>query len=421
MNDNLFQGLRSINVWKTLLQIFLISITVAAVSSQLTGANCYSYLRRPEYSDIDVECGTNSIGLAIQICPAIYTGYNESLLFLNNIKDDPNCKGTLDITVTPPVLRFSFPINRTTACGSIFKTISTPGSGIFSDFSNVQTVNISGLVRSYDPTISPVTYNAELKYFYSCAYPLEYFINNTEMDVSSVSIAMKSNNGSFISTLTLDLYSDQNFTQPLVIPSVGIEVKTDIFVQVKATNLTSQYYVLLDRCYACTSLEPYNATYYNLFLPCFSEAMTILIENGVSNQARFSFPAFRFIEQLNQTVSKYYLHCVTRLCEKSLCGTFRLCFNGRKRREMKSASSYQSGVSESATVTSRAIITRTSSSAPIQPSNLEDRSVSESDLGSTVALGVFKPGFKSEKGCCQQPLCSVRVLNTAVSSTDTYL
>lgn len=171
-----------------------------------------------------MECGTSTIGLAIQICPVVYTGYNESLLFLNHILDDPECKGTLDESATPPVVRFSFPINKTSACGSTFvvsrhfpaaavswwlecwtfllrtisflsphvldfavkhvvQTTSAAGTGIFADFSNVQTVNISGLVHSNDPTTGVVTYNAELKYYYSCAYPLEYLVNNTQVDV----------------------------------------------------------------------------------------------------------------------------------------------------------------------------------------------------------------------------------------------
>lgn len=61
--------------------------------------------------------------------------------------------------------------------------MSTLGTGLFSDFSNIQTVNISGMVRSFDPSNGIVTYNAELKYYYSCSYPLEYLINNTYVDV----------------------------------------------------------------------------------------------------------------------------------------------------------------------------------------------------------------------------------------------
>lgn len=72
-----------------------------------------------EYSDIAVACGTSSIDLAIQICPVIYTGYNESLVVLNHIQN-MDCQGTLDTSVAPPVVRFSFPIRQGNACGSTF-------------------------------------------------------------------------------------------------------------------------------------------------------------------------------------------------------------------------------------------------------------------------------------------------------------
>jgi len=73
-----------------------------------------------EYTDIAVYCGTESINLAIQICPVIYTGYNESLLILNQMANDPLCRGTMDATANPPVVRFSFPLRQLDACGSIF-------------------------------------------------------------------------------------------------------------------------------------------------------------------------------------------------------------------------------------------------------------------------------------------------------------
>lgn len=60
---------------------------------------------------------------------------------------------------------------------------------------------------------------------------------------------------------------------------------------------------------------------------CNRDQMTSIIENGLSQTARFSFPAFRFTEQQNQTVSSYYLHCITRLCESSVCATYRVSIN----------------------------------------------------------------------------------------------
>ncbi|XP_061917821.1 zona pellucida-like domain-containing protein 1 [Entelurus aequoreus] len=310
--------------------LVLTSLCIAGREA-LSLSDCGTHARRPEYTDIAVMCGTSAIDLAIQICPVVYTGYNESLLILNRIMGSSHCQGRLDTSVEPPVVRFSFPIREGNACGSNFITTSAPGTGIFSDFSNIQTVNVSGVVRSYDPTIGTITYNTELKYFYSCAYPLEYLINNTQVDVSSSSIALKDNNGSFISTLSMTLYQDENYTTPLIMPPQGVELRKKLYVEVIASNLTSQYYVLLDRCYASVSPHPNNSTFFNLFVSCSIDQLTTILENGDSQKARFHFSAFRFIEQQNETISTYYLHCITRLCEPSTCSSFKQCNRRRKR------------------------------------------------------------------------------------------
>ncbi|XP_056139683.1 zona pellucida-like domain-containing protein 1 [Lampris incognitus] len=332
------------------LSSFLILTSLCIVGREaLTLSDCGAYARRPEYTDLTVVCGTSAINLAIQICPVVYTGYNESLLILNHIRGNVDCQGTLDTSVAPPLLRFSFPIREGDACGSNFMTTSAPGTGIFSDFSNIQTVNVSGVVGSFDPTIGTVTYNAELKYYYSCAYPLEYLINNTQVDVSGSSIALKDKNGTFISTLSMTLYEDVNYTTPLVIPPLGVELRTNIYVQVVASNLTSQFFVLLDRCYAAISLQPSNSSFFNLFVPCSLDHMTTMLENGDSQKARFYFPAFRFVEQRNETISTYYLHCITRLCESSTCSSFKQCV-GRKRRSLETTV-FQDGVTRPSLLT----------------------------------------------------------------------
>ncbi|XP_074551677.1 zona pellucida-like domain-containing protein 1 [Halichoeres trimaculatus] len=366
--------------------LFLLGIIVSIIPtrcSQLTLSDCGAEARRPQVSDISVSCGTSSIGLAIEICPVIYTGYNDSLLILNHMLD-PACRAVLDDSVTPPVARFNFPLNMTHACGSTFRTTSAAGTGIFSDFSNIQTVNISGVVRSVDPTTGTITYNAELKYYYSCAYPLEYLVNNTQIDVSASSIAIKDNNGSFISTLSMELFSDASYTKPLFMPDLGIELRTSIFVEVKATNLTGQYHVLLDRCYATVSALPSNSSFFNLFVPCSKDQFTTMIENGDSQSARFRFPAFRFIEQQNETVSTYYLHCITRLCEISTCSAFKQC-NSRKKRNTLDTSA---GISQTYTITSSEIVTKADSSGSKEkPLHAEEEDDSAVGLG--VAVGVL--------------------------------
>ncbi|XP_033965487.1 zona pellucida-like domain-containing protein 1 [Pseudochaenichthys georgianus] len=369
------------------MKIIFLLLSIIGRSSQLSVGECGTEARRPQITDIAVQCGTSSIDLAIEICPVLYTGYNETLLILNQMLDTV-CRATLDDSVTPPVARFSFPIDMTHACGSIFKTTSAAGTGVFSDFSNIQTVNISGVVRSADPTNGMITYNAELKYFYSCAYPLEYLMNETQIDVSASSIAIKDNNGSFISTLSMELFSDTNFTQPLVMPELGLELRTSVFVEVKATNLTGQYHVLLDQCYASISRLPSNSgLLFNLFVPCSKDKFTTMMENGESQSSRFRFPAFRFIEQQNETVSTYYLHCIIRLCEKSACSSFLQCNHRRKRNALDTA---EPGMTKSYTISSSEIITKgDSNESKDKPLIAKEEKDESANLGLGVAVGVL--------------------------------
>uniref|UniRef100_A0A3Q4HZ73 Si:dkey-4p15.5 n=1 Tax=Neolamprologus brichardi TaxID=32507 RepID=A0A3Q4HZ73_NEOBR len=257
--------------------------------------------------------------LSIYLCPIYNAFYNESLMVINNQITNPRCYGTADFIAVPPRLKFSFPINTTSLsfCNNNFEVTYA----IFSDFSNVQFVNISGTVTSIDPAAGTITYRPQILYKFSCKYPMQYLLNNTNLAVSGVTLAIKDNNGTFISTLSIQLYRDQQYQQLLTIPETGLDLKTKIYVSVKATNLTKKFNVLLDRCFATTSPYPTQSTSYDLFVGCTRDAQTVVEQNGVSHTANFNFEAFRFVEHKNRTVSAFYLHCATRLCEASTCST----------------------------------------------------------------------------------------------------
>lgn len=59
-------------------------------------------------SDITVVCGTNRMELQILLCPMYFYGYNESMVALNGQFGKPECRGTADWTVNPPVVKFQF-------------------------------------------------------------------------------------------------------------------------------------------------------------------------------------------------------------------------------------------------------------------------------------------------------------------------
>ncbi|KAJ0061461.1 hypothetical protein NL108_001893, partial [Boleophthalmus pectinirostris] len=269
-------------------------------------------------SDIEVTCGSERVALSILLCPILFNGYNESLMALNSKHSMPQCKGVADWNSNPPKLQFNISITEEaiTECGSSLTITHEAGTGLFQDFSKVQFINISGSICSHDPTNGAITYHQEVMYMFSCRYPLQYLVNNTEMNVEGVTLAVKDTNGSFISTLSMHLFGDNMYTIPVDMP---MELKTRIFVEVKASNLTNRFHVLLDRCY--TTASPFISTtnFYDLFVGCNRDGQTLMGTNGEKQVARFSFETFRFIKDTNLTISTYYVHCVTRLCVDTIC------------------------------------------------------------------------------------------------------
>ena len=52
---------------------------------------------------------------------------------------------------------------------------------------------------------------------------------------------------------------------------------------------------------------------------CTKDGQTVMGINGGAQFSRFSFEAFRFVQHKNVTISTFYLHCATRLCDRSVC------------------------------------------------------------------------------------------------------
>ncbi|XP_043927921.1 zona pellucida-like domain-containing protein 1 [Protopterus annectens] len=294
--------------------------------------------------------------VAVYLCPLYYIGFNESLLALNEVFDHKECKGEVDTSGEFPLLKFKVPLNNTSTCGSNFQITTDYNSALFKDFSNIQSVNISGYIKTYDPSVGTVSYMQDVVYKYSCVYPLEYFVNNTRLDVAGVAVAVKDGNGTLISMLTLKLYCDENCTHPIQIPSTGLMLKTQIFAEIRAQNLSSKFNVLLDHCFASVACTLSNSTIYDLFLGCSKDQQTQIIFNGKGQQARFSFTAFRFTEHKNLPVSTFCLHCVTRICEKKSCNNFiPVCAKKRSVRSYDFSVS-PDDISEAETVSSQILV-----------------------------------------------------------------
>ncbi|XP_030600524.1 zona pellucida-like domain-containing protein 1 [Archocentrus centrarchus] len=303
--------------------------------------NCSSdYARTPDSSDLVVECGTSMINLEINLCTAQWAGFNATDLALNGNHNNIACQGSVNTSVNPPVIRYQLPVNdsQDNSCRQSLQIVDEKPdpNGPFSSFSVIQSVIIRGFIDSPSSELGLISYSTDLYYHFSCRYPLEYLMNNTQITASSVSVATSENNGSFIDTLTMSVFNDSNYNYPLVVPSTGLEMRTKVYVQVKAVNLTGNFYVLLDHCFGTPT--PYNMSQseqYNFFTGCTTASKTTVTSNGVSKVAQFNFEAFRFVQHRDQAKSSIYLHCILRLCEPSKCQQILgACSNQRRKRSL---------------------------------------------------------------------------------------
>ncbi|XP_078055287.1 zona pellucida-like domain-containing protein 1 [Mustelus asterias] len=320
--------------------------------------------RYPANEDISVNCGIQVIDLSINICPLYFAGFDPLTLDLNGQDSDPQCAGRVDASLSPPRIHYSFVIDDAShsSCGSQFQILDEgPGTGTLTQFSNLQSVVISGFIDSPENGASVVSYRPDIFFKFSCKYPLEYILKNTKLKASSISVAVAMSNGSFSSSLTLQLYNDQNFTSALIIPDTGLPLRYKVYVEVSVNNLTANFNVLLDHCFATPS--PFNAsaldTGYSFFVGCNVTPHTNIITNGIGQKSQFVFDAFRFTEHSDRKVSTVYVHCITRLCEAQTCHTLlKGCFrDGRRKGQSREDSPRERVTTETFTVSSGPIYT----------------------------------------------------------------
>ncbi|XDV32475.1 hypothetical protein PO909_003277 [Leuciscus waleckii] len=350
--------------------------------TQFNGFNCdpNHHSRFPGDRDISVYCGVQTITLKINLCPVLYSGYTDADLALNGRHGEVHCRGFINNNTFPTAVLFSISLSTLEACGN-----------------TLVMGNISGYIDTPDPP-TVISYLPGLQYKFSCSYPLEYLLNNSQLASSSAAISVKDNNGTFLSTLSLVLYNDSTFSQLISIPMSGLSLKTRVFAAVKATNLDRRWNVLMDHCYATPSGNPNDEIRYDLFFGCYKDPQTTVFENGKSQMGRFAFEVFRFVKHKNQKMSTVFLHCVTKLCRADDCGILLPICGNRRRRDTVDEHAVSGSSSGDAVITAGPIITRsdetpTNNSQPVSSSSKHLNAVTSALISGLVVLGVTSLGL----------------------------
>uniref|UniRef100_A0A087X4B4 Zona pellucida-like domain-containing protein 1 n=1 Tax=Poecilia formosa TaxID=48698 RepID=A0A087X4B4_POEFO len=342
------------------LPLIFIVLQIFSVGAQFNGYNCDAnfHSRFPAERDISVYCGVQTVTLKVNFCPVLFSGYTDSDLALNGHHGDAHCRGFINNNTFPTVVIFSISLATLESCGNALVVSTAQGPNAYGNLSLVQIGNISGYIDTPDPP-TIISYLPGLLYKYSCSYPLEYLVNNTQLASSSAAISVKESNGTFISTLNLLLYNDSSYIQQLSIPVAGLTLKTRVFAAVKATNLDKRWNVLMDYCYTTPSGNPNDELRYDLFFraSCDKDPQTTVLENGKSQMGRFAFEVFRFVKHKNQKMSTVFLHCVTKLCRADDCPMLMPICGSKKKRAI-SEGKQSSKSPGNAVLTAGPIITR---------------------------------------------------------------
>ncbi|XP_058489618.1 zona pellucida-like domain-containing protein 1 [Solea solea] len=363
----------------------MMMMTSNMASAQFNGFNCDAgfHSRFPGERDISVYCGVQTITIKINFCPVIFSGYTVADLALNSFHGDAQCRGFVNNNTFPTAVVFSISLSSLEACGNSLLVSTVYGPNVYGNMSVVQTGNVSGYIDTPDPP-DIISYLPSLLYKFSCTYPLEYLVNNSQLASSSSAVTIKDNNGTFESTLSMLLYNDSTYSHPLSIPASGLALKTRVFAAVKATNLDKRWNILMDDCYATPSGNPNDQLRYELFFGCYKDPQTIVFENGRSQMGRFSLEVFRFIKHRHQKLSTVFLHCVTKLCRADDCVTLMpICMRRRRRqREDDKSPDYPAAAaaSNNAVITAGPIVTRS-----------DETSVYNSQLVSADSAHSLKP------------------------------
>ncbi|XP_055370104.1 LOW QUALITY PROTEIN: zona pellucida-like domain-containing protein 1 [Betta splendens] len=366
--------------------IFLLMSKAASVSTQFNGYNCDAayHSRFPGERDISVYCGVQTITIKINFCPILFSGYTDADLALNGHHSDAQCRGFINNNTFPTAVLFSISLSTLEACGNSLVVSTAHGANAYGNMSLVQIGNVSGYIDTPDPA-AVISYLPGLLYKFSCSYPLEYLVNNSQLASSSAAVSVKDNNGTFVSTLSLILYNDSSFSQPLSIPMAGLALKTRVFAAVKATNLDKRWNILMDYCYSTPSGNPNDELRYDLFFGCYKDPQTTVFENGKSQMGRFSFEVFRFVKHRHQKMSTVFLHCVTKLCRADDCIMLMPICGRRRRRDGEERPDAPAAASGNAVITAGPIVTR-GDETPVNNSQLAPAGPARSINPVTVAL-----------------------------------
>ncbi|KAM9425858.1 IgGFc-binding protein-like [Pholidichthys leucotaenia] len=286
--------------------------------------NEHHHRQNNENYDLSVSCVSSSGSMSVSRCQLFEAGFHSSALHLL----DDSCNGTIE----DGRLVFHFD-SHTHRCGTILMS-----NGTHFMYENA----IQGDVDTHG---DPISIQMKIDLWFRCVYSLTETasvavgINQLESVVNKKITSVQRDYN-----VRITPYQDPGFLFPLKNDS-GIKMKIDqrLYVEVQTEGFDQyQMATILNSCWATPiKLATYPDRWDLIIDQCPNEAdgTVEIIQNGISNKAKFSFRMFKF-----NNFSEIYLHCQVHLCFLRHNNCTSQCYSDNHRRTQRDVS-YQDSVS----------------------------------------------------------------------------
>ncbi|XP_030611107.1 IgGFc-binding protein [Archocentrus centrarchus] len=273
--------------------------------------------RNNDSYDSTITCASSSGTMSVSRCQLFEAGFPSDVLHLR----DESCNGTL----RDGQLVFHFD-NDNHLCGTALRS-----NGTHFMYENTIQGNV-------DPNEGLISRQRSINLRFCCEYPLNQALSMAVGINPVESIVRKkiaTGNGQY--RMRMIPFQDSGFQFPLSSDrNIEMEIDQRLYVEVRAEEVDQrQISTVLDSCWATpVNLANYPVRWNLIVAECPNQAdgTVELIQNGVSNAARFSFRMFTFTNY-----SSIYIHCNVHLCLLRHNNCTARCYPGYNRRVRRDA------------------------------------------------------------------------------------
>merc|ERR1719383_719328 len=256
-------------------------------------------------------CTPNSMELRVNKCVINKFGFTLIDLYINGPTKTDNfddletsvqntCRGQLAFDNGP---EYVFKIDRTLSDCRTQKGIM-----------NGEATYVNAIQGVSGHTIGQITRQKDILINFGCKFALDMTLSVGLGNVAAQSYQAQLATETATLDVAMAVYEDESFTK-VSDNGISVAVPDHVYIGVVGTDI-GNFQVIAENCYVTSGNDPSSSVRYNVLTNGCADAADAdninVIENGSSNQARFSFASFEFV---GDNSGQLYAHCDVRICD----------------------------------------------------------------------------------------------------------